>query len=118
MKRITSLLLLSLALTGCGHYLIHPGAENKFESVTYDTISGAKILIDVSREQFANGTLPASFKPLMSGVISSYNKAAVALMAYDDAIKQGAFADKQLAELNAAVTALDTAIIQFKGAKK
>jgi hypothetical protein len=117
MKLFIMSVCLALSLTACHGYVIHPGAANQFESTTYDAISGAKTLIDVSRDQFASGVLPATLKPAMNAIVTSYNIAAPALQEYDKAIHAGLPADQQLAKLNAAVAALNKAIAAFKGVR-
>ncbi len=118
MKKLLTVICLSVALTGCAHYVVHPGAANKFESVTYDTILTAKTLIDVSRDQFATGVLPARLKPLMNdGVIPAYNTASTALKEYDAVVQAGGFSDSKLSQLNAAMAALNKAIATFRSAK-
>lgn len=117
MKQILSVLCLSIALSGCAAYQIHPGAISVTESKAYDVVSDANSTINVARAQFASGVLPVRLKPFFDSLVDAYNVGYKALKAYDDAVKAGTAADALLTKLNAAKAALDTALLNFKGAK-
>jgi len=117
MKRITALILF-LMLFGCtSRYVVHPGAVNKFDSVTYDTLLTAKSIIDTSRDEFATGVLPARLKPLVNDIVTAYDKANPIYQGWHNAMAAGKATPDQLTALNAALDALNKTIMDFKGAK-
>ncbi len=117
MNRIISIICLTVALSGCGHYAQHPGSFSLAESKVYDVVDEAHNVIDISRPQLASGALPARFKPAFDKLVDAYNVAYPALNAYHDAVSKGVPADAALVQLNAAKAALDAALAGFKGVK-
>jgi non-homologous end joining protein Ku len=115
--KIIHIVLLSLVLSGCAKYIVHPGAVNKLDSVTYDSLLTAKTIIDTSREEFAAGTLPVRLKPAVNELIAAYDKATPIYKDWHDAMAAGKATSDQLAALNASIDALNKAITAFKGAK-
>ncbi len=117
MKKALAILILSLALSGCAGYVMHPGAVSVTESKIYDVVNDANSIINISRAQFAAGVLPDRLKPAFNKLVDAFNVAFPALNAYDSAVRNGLPADAKLAQLNAAKTTLESALASFKGAK-
>lgn len=120
--RNTAILLICLALTGCGGttYVAHPGSINVFDSVTADTLTGMKATIDAARPLITNGTLPASLKTPVNDLIQAYNTAQAGYLAWRTAMQSGTAAQQSTtltqlqSDLNAATAAL-AAYIQAGG---
>lgn len=117
MKRLFLIFLLALSFSGCGKYIVHPGATSLAESKAYDVVNDAHNIIDVTRPQLASGALNARFKPAFNKLVDAYNVAFPALQAYHDAINKGIPADQALMQLVAAQAALNAALSEFKGVK-
>ena len=115
--KILNVLLISLMLSGCARYVIHPGSVNKLDSVTYDSLLTAKTIIDTSREQFAAGTLPVRLKPIVNSIVAAYDAANPIYQDWHKAMAAGTSTPSQLTALNAAMDALNKSIASFKGAK-
>jgi hypothetical protein len=117
MKQLCSGLLLTLALSGCAGYIMHPGAVSVTESKIYDVVNDARNTIAIATPQLASGVLPVRFKPLLNDIITAYNLAFPALNAYDSAVRAGLPSDALLAKLNTAKVVLQTAMTAYKGAR-
>lgn len=118
MKIFTALcLVLMLTLSGCGRYVMHPGAVSVAESKTYDIVNDANSVINFSRPLLASGQLPARLKPAFDTLVDAFNVAYEALALYDNAVHAGLAADAKLTKLNAAKVSLVSALAAFKGAR-
>lgn len=109
------LLLAVSMLAGCARYVIHPGAVNKSDSIAYDTLLVSEAVIDHARREILADRLPATLKPGFNILVSNYNKARLAWLAYRNAIKAGQVVDNR--QLKLAIEALDAALDSFQNSR-
>lgn len=117
MLKVAKLLILLTLLPSCHGYMVHPGAVNTFDSVTYDTIMAAQTTIEVARVQFKNGVLPERLKPVFNHLVDVFNVAYPAHQVWHELMLKNEPASTQLTALNKSLTELSTALIAFKEAK-
>jgi len=78
-KTVALVLVLPLVLssTACAavHYTVHPGAVNKADSISYDTLLVAETAIDEARHDFETGRLPNGRREAFETLVRTYNLA-------------------------------------------
>jgi hypothetical protein len=79
---ILTIPLLFLVSACAAHYITHPGALNKTDSVAYDALLIAETTIDQARLELRAGHLPARAKAPLEELIRLYNVAREAWLAY------------------------------------
>lgn len=123
MKRALTLVL-CLTLAGCAARPIHPGAANRFDSTTYDTLVTSKSVIDTTKTDLANNAFPAAVaanvKTAVNGLVVAYNTLDTAYQAYHKAALSGSATQAQTDAVNSAsasVVSATQALTNAKGAK-
>jgi hypothetical protein len=117
-------LIAVLILAGCAARPIHPGAANAFDSNAYDSVLVAHSVIETTKTDLVNGAFPAGIagnvKTALNGLITSYDLADQAYIAYHNAALAGtATAAQSTAVTNALndVNAKTSALTSAKAAK-
>jgi hypothetical protein len=111
------ILALLISASACAaRYTVHPGALNKADSATYDTLLAAEAAIDQARTEFHAGQLPGKAKDALNALVQSYNLARESWLTYRGAITakvpQETYCDKltkNLSDLRNAIQALKEA---------
>lgn len=117
MLKIAKLLILLTLLPSCHGYIVHPGAVNTFDSMTYDTINAISDTIDIARVQIKNGLLPDRVRPILNHLVDAYNVAYPAHQIWHALMLKNEPAGPQLVTLNKAMADLAVALTAFKEAK-
>lgn len=117
MLKIAKLLILLTLLPSCHGYIVHPGAVNTFDSVTYDTIMATQTTVETAREHLKNGVLPDRIRPILNHLIDVLNVAEPAHKVWHDLMLKNQPASDQLIALNKALSELTLALTAFKEAK-
>src|SRR5271156_6431527 len=126
-RRQLALLVLPLVLffSGCAARPIHPGAANSFDSNAYDALLVTDSVIQSTKADLTNNvfsaTVSASVKTALNNLITAYDVADVAYVAYHSAALSaaGATAAQQTAvttSLNSVSTST-TALVTAKAGK-
>jgi hypothetical protein len=118
MKVLLMVCLMSLfLLPSCRNEPIRAGAPNKTASVTLTTLQVSADTIIAAESEFNRGTLPASARPALNTLVTSYTTAKAAFQAYNNALGTPAYTDKYLTDMNAAMSALSAATSAFNQLK-
>src|SRR5215467_361007 len=83
---ILTIPLLFLVSACTAHYIPHPGALNKTDSVAYDALLIAETTIDQARLEVHAGNLPEKAKAPLEELIRLYNVAREAWLTYRSAL--------------------------------
>lgn len=121
-RKVLPFLLLVTALTGCGAaHVTHPGAANKFDSDSYDTVLVTESLITTTKADLANNLFPASIagnvKDALNKLIQGYDIADTAYKTYHAAALAGQATTAQQAALTADLTNLNSQTAALTTAK-
>ncbi len=123
LRRILSLffILLSFSLAGCAARPIHPGAANQIDSTAYDTIFVAHNVIESTKADLAANKFPAAIAPnvvtALNKLVTAYNLADQAYIAYHNAALGGTATPAQQAALQSSVTDVSLAVSAVASAK-
>ncbi len=117
MKRTIQALIMALLVASCAAYHSHPGAYNKWDSITYDVLKSDKLTISNSRTQINKGELPADFTPVIDAMDKAYQPAAAAYKAWHKAALAGNSTPDQLKKLQSLLDALNAAMATFRSSK-
>lgn len=120
----TATFTLAVIFTACAARPIHPGAANAFDSGAYDSVLVTHTVIETTKTDLANNAFPANIAPAvktaLNALITSYDAADAAYIAYHNAALAGtATAAQSTAVSNALndVTAKTTALTNAKASK-
>jgi hypothetical protein len=110
-------LLLSVSACIAQPYIVHPGAMNQTDSVTYDTLLIASTAIDTARTDYQAGRLPDSTKPAFNTLVRSYNVARESWLTYRGAIATNIPSTDYFNQLNKNLLDLSNALRGFEEAQ-
>lgn len=123
MRKAIQTLTLSLALTlgGCAARVVHPGAANKFDSSSYDTLLVTHSVIESTKADLAANKFPAaqveSVRYALNGLITAYNVADSGYLTYHAAALKGQDTLQEQTQLQSQLMAVQTATTQLATAK-
>lgn len=119
MKRV--LLITVLLLAGCAAHTQHPGAVNKFDSDSYDTVLVTHNIIETTKTDLASNLFSASIsgnvKDALNKLIQGYNIADTAYKTYHTAALAGSASPAQQAALTDALNNLNSQTAALTTAK-
>lgn len=119
--KLPSLLLVCVLFAGCAARTIHPGAANAVDSNAYDTIFIAHNVIESTKADLSANKFPASIAPnvvtALNRLVTAYNLADQAYIAYHNAALGGTATPAQAAALQSSVTDVSTAVSAVASAK-
>lgn len=125
-SRIPGLKTLALLLTippllsaaACSpRYIVHPGAVDQTDSVTYDTLLVAETAIDNARAAYQAGSLPDSTKAAFNTLVRSYAVARDSWLTYRGAVATNVPATDYFNQLNQNLLDLSNALRAFEEAR-
>jgi len=110
---------LSLSTTACAanRYVIHPGALNQADSISYDTLLVAETAIDNARTDYQAGRLPESTKAAFNTLVRSYTVARDAWLTYRGAMDTNLPSGDYFNQLNKNLLDLSNALRGFEEAQ-
>lgn len=121
--KLTALMLGLVMLVGCAK-LVHapvPGSANTFDSDSYIALVGTYTLITQTQAALAAGQFPASIagnvKTALNDVITYYDKADLAYIAYHTSALAGTATPAQQASVQAGISATQLAVSNLVTAK-
>jgi hypothetical protein len=115
---ILTIPLLFLVSACATHYITHPGALNKTDSVAYDALLIAETTIDQARLELQAGKLPAEAKGALQELIRVYNVAREAWLTYRGALATNAESSVYFDRLTQNLSDLTNAIRKFEEANR
>lgn len=121
MRRLFAVLLILLSFSGCAARPIHPGAANQFDSTAYDTIFIAHNVIESTKADLAANKFPASIATnvvtALNKLVTAYNLADQAYLAYHNAALGGTATPAQQAALQSNINDVSNAVSSVASAK-
>lgn len=120
MKRGLAVLVLTVCLASCQHYVAHPGSVNTFDSQAYDSILVTKTVIDSTKTDIANGvfgSLAGTVTTAVDALVTAYNVADTAYQAYHNAAVAGTATTAQINAVTADISALNTQVTNLATVK-
>lgn len=106
MRRFAPLVLAVLLLGGCKTqgYVQHPGAVNAFDSQSYDSLLVTHSIIETTKADLAANKFPATIsanvKTSLNNLITAYDVADSAYLAYHAAAVQGTATTAQATDVS------------------
>lgn len=116
-------LILLVLIVGCASqtYKVHPGAANTFDSQSYDALLVTHSVIEQTKSDLANnvfaGSLAAAVKTSLNYLITAYDAADVAYLAYHSAAANNTATQAQIDAVTAAQSNVNSALTQLSNAK-